>query len=122
MQLLGCFFLISCFSLLSIMLHLKLLKSSRVWHTHNPALTELPSSGARRRDHNHAAKIGNSNETTKLFDDFLHFTTRKYLVTVLCRKFPTPSQQVDEECAIFLGVKQKSPYLCIVIKIHTLVS
>ena len=41
-------------------------------------------------------------------------------MSLLCRKSITPSQQVEEESARFLGISHNSPYLCIRFKIHTL--
>ena len=51
----------------------------------------------------------------------LDFATQNSCMSLLCRKSLTPSQQVEEESARFLGISQKSPYLCIRFKIHTLV-
>ena len=42
-----------------------------VWRTHNLALTGLPSSGARRHERNHGAKVIIKFEKTINFYDFL---------------------------------------------------
>ena len=59
-------------------------KSSRVWRTHNLALTGLPSSGARRHERNHGSKIESFLETSKSFATiFIFFANNFYLVGFL---------------------------------------
>ena len=50
-----------------------------------------------------------------------NFATRKKSIPQICRITPILSQQVEEESARFLGIWQKSPYLCDGFKFHTLV-
>lgn len=49
------------------------------------------------------------------------FTTRSNPLPLLCRKSYILSQQLRQESGKFLGISPKSQYLCIRIKIHTLI-
>ena len=50
---------------------------------------------------------------------FYALTTNNYPMKLLCRRYPIPSQLLQEDLDKIFGMSRKTPYLCISFKIHT---